>query len=113
MTMRLNPYMGHTGSPADGAVLVFACNAREARVLAFGELCGWFNECRYIDVRAERLRLHVDYLATLADRDKLAAGTPHVIDDPQSCPTCERWGVPPSEDGRTCLHCIDEEAIGG
>jgi hypothetical protein len=111
--MSLHPYMAHEGDPGDGAVLVFAHSAAQAKPLGFAELRGWSVECAFTDVRVKRLRAHVDYLMTLADQAKLAVGAQHVIDDLHTCPRCERWGVPPGEDGRTCLHCIDEEAIGG
>ena len=110
--MSLQPYMGHCGDPADGAVLVFANTAREVRPLVHAAISDWF-DAQYIDVRVNRLRDHIDWMRTLADPAKAAAGTPHVIDDPLTCEVCERWGSPPAEDGRHCLACIDAEAIGG
>lgn len=110
MAERLHPYMGYSGDPGEGAVLVFAHSAREAKPLAFGCLGAWF-ETDYIDTRVRRLRGDHAYLLTLADQDKLSAGAAHVIDDPPSCQSCNRWGTPLSADMR-CADCEAEAAHG-
>lgn len=96
---RLNPYMAHCGDPAEGAALVFAESAKEARRLAFDTLRGWF-DAEWIDTRVRRLRKHRDYLMGLYD------GKHAVCDDPDSCDVCGTWGAP--HDATGCEHCRDD-----
>lgn len=103
----LLPYIGFAGDPEQGAVLVFARNAREARPLAFRGVNGWI-DVDYTDIRVRRLREHLDYLYTLADADRLQAGRAHVLDDLPSCPSCETWGAPLTDDARACARCVGE-----
>lgn len=106
----LKPYMGWMGDdPADGACLVFAYTAREARRLAFDVLRGWFDDAQWIHARTRRLRLHAEWLRTQADQAALAEGRSHVIDDPASCKNCDRWG-PPINDTGSCERCAAEIA---
>ena len=53
--------MAYCGDPAEGAALVFAETAKEARRLAFDTLRDWF-DAEWIDTRVRRLRKHRDYL---------------------------------------------------
>lgn len=103
----LHAWMGFAGDPAEGAVLVFAPDWREAKRLAYVGLLGLF-AVDYLDVRCRRLREHGDYLRSLGDAARLAAGVAHVIDDPAGCPGCNTWGIPPTEDGLHCQHCAQE-----
>ena len=110
MADALNPYMAHCGEPGEGALLVFARTARDARKLAYPEISGPF-DCGYIDVRAELLRDHREYLMGLATEPG-----PHVLDNPPCCPVCERWGAPILASGKGCGNCYgddDEEAPHG
>lgn len=107
MAEALNPYMAHDGEPGEGAVLVFAPTAREARRLAWPVLTG-FTDAGWIDVRAERLRDHRDYLMGLAEKNE-----PHVLDNPPCCPVCERWGAPILASGKGCGNCYGDEAEDG
>lgn len=106
--MNLHPYMGWSGGdPADGALLVFATNAREARPIAYCGCSSWY-DIAYTDVRVRRLRTHADYLIGLADQDKLRAGLAHYVDDPPSCNRCDQWGTPINEFG-ICEDCMNDD----
>jgi hypothetical protein len=105
MSRILKPYMGWAGDSAEGAVLVFATTAREAKPIAFDLVRGWATDAEFVDVRVRRLRTHAAYLLTIADPAKLAAGLAHGLDDIPSCPGCELWGAP-IVDGR-CENCND------
>lgn len=94
----INPYMVFDGDPAEGAALVFAKTAREARKLGFNALREWFDS-EWINVRARRQREYQDYLMELYDDGRA------VIDDPPSCPVCEKWGSPIRDDGQGCDFC--------
>lgn len=106
--MSLNPYMAWCGEfPEEGAVLVFARTAREAKPLGFAELSGWCSDITWTDLRVRRLRKHRDYVMGLRDPQRL--DTPHTIDDPPSCERCHCWGVPLDE-ADVCTTCREDEA---
>lgn len=106
--MSLNPYMGFVGdAPEEGAVLVFAHDAREARPLAYLGLNS-LSEIDYVDVRVRRMRKHLEYLRTLGDAGKIAEDRSHVIDDPRSCDRCGTWGIPIPVAGGPCERCTAE-----
>lgn len=98
----LKPYIAWAcDDPAEGAALVWAYSARQARKIAHPWISGWlFPYVSYIDVRAKRLRKHADYLETLRQSDE-----PHVMDDVPVCPACELWGAPRVGDG--CANCLE------
>lgn len=100
----LHPYMGYAGEPSEGAVLVFAHTAREARKVAYDCVVGWC-DCEFIDVRCTRLRDDPEYLLTLAHPAKLESDTPHCVDDPPSCDACEMWGGRPIPERNCCTNC--------
>lgn len=101
--------MGWSGpDPAEGAVLVFANDRRQAKRLAFDVLRTWFNS-PYIDTRVRRLRQHAAWVRHLANPAALAAGRPHVVDAPASCRACNTWGTPLLETGE-CLSCAEAAA---
>ena len=102
----LNAYIGHAGEPQDGAVLVFARTARDAKPVAHDAIRGWF-DCAYTDVRVRRLRDNVPYLVTLADPAKFAAYIAHSVDDVPVCHDCETWGSP-LNDFDCCARCQAE-----
>jgi hypothetical protein len=100
----LNPYMGfdrECGAP-EGACLVFAHTAKEARVLAYGIVRGWFDS-QWIDTGVRRLR-DMPWLFAEADQAKLAEDVAHGIECPATCPTCELWGLERTAEGR-CIEC--------
>lgn len=88
----LKPFMAynrHEG-PSEGASLVLAPNARAAKPLAWRYSGEWYDD--YTDLAVRLIRDGSDVLP-LADQSKLAAGEPHVIDDPLSCQCCGQWGA--------------------
>ena len=102
----LKIYIASEGCPEEGAVLVFAHNAKEARTFAWPVLSGWGVE-EYIHVRANLLRGR-DFLYEQADQVKLKADIPHVVDDPRVCDGCHVWGMELDERGR-CEDCAEEQ----
>ena len=102
----LKPYMGFSrslGAP-EGAVLIFARTAREAKRISWGrffipDICD-----EYIDygVRLIRNGAHLMKLAT--------SNQPHVIESPPTCPRCELWGGESmrDSDGPCCEYCMGE-----
>lgn len=78
-------YSRHCG-PHEGAALVFANTAREARVIAqysftANEIC----DGDYLDL-AVRLIRDQPWLLKEMRKD-----TPHLVDSPRSCTVCEAW----------------------
>lgn len=104
----LKTYMGYSELPEDGAVLIFAHNAREAKRIGYPVSCGW-GDCDYIDYRAKLLRNHV-WLFKEADQEKLKTDIAHVNDNPATCKSCELWGSELDAEG-VCLDCREEEAF--
>lgn len=100
----MKTYMGYDGyiGREEGAVLIFAHNAKEAKRLAVPVIQSFFDS-DYIAVRACRL-WNRDHLFAEADQAKLAEGIAHVIEDPKCCVACECWGYPLGEDG-VCELC--------
>ncbi len=92
-------YMGFDGElgSGEGACLVFANNAKEAKKLAYPVVNSWFSN-GYMATRVLRLR-SLDYLFKLS-----RSAQPHVINFPGTCPVCESWGTGEIIDGscRTC-----------
>ena len=87
-----------------GAVLVIANSVRQARTLAWPFVRYW-NVEEWIDLAAHWLRDR--QLLWLADQQKLALGTPHVIESPLACETCELWGCGITVAG-LCCNCNGE-----
>jgi len=97
----LKAYMAHDGHPEEGAVLVFAHDAREAKKIAWPVLSGWDVE-EYIHVRVNLLR-DKSFLYDL----KRSEDIPHVIDNPTTCKGCELWGDELDNRGY-CEYCAEE-----
>jgi hypothetical protein len=93
----MKAYMAFDGDPQNGAALVFAESARQARKLAWDTLRGWFDS-EWINVRVRRLREHEGYLLSLYDGNA-------VLEDPPTCDVCETWGAPLGPDGNGCENC--------
>lgn len=101
----LNVYIGFSrqAGPSEGACLIFARTAREARPLAFGLISGWYDN-DYIDTGVRRLR-DKPWLFLEADQEKLGAGIAHAVECPRTCPRCELWGTHPPD-----AACAEETA---
>ena len=109
MDKTMNMYMGFSRAftPIEGAILIFAHTAREARKVGWNGF-GFELTDEYIDFSVRRIRSSHKWLFLEADRFKLAAGIPHVIDNPRTCKMCEMWGhAEISEDG-LCEDCKAE-----
>lgn len=94
----LRSYMASAGDPSEGAVLVFAYTAAEAKRLAFPAVRDWTN-CDYIEVRVKWLRSGCEHM-----RQK---DGPHVVYSPPSCDECELWWEEPLVDG-LCESCRED-----
>ncbi len=94
----IHPYSVYCGEPMDGAALVFAFTAKQA--IRIGRRYVSWMDCDYIDIRARRIRDHVDYLMTLYNREYPC------VESPPTCPVCEMWGAPIHKEG--CENCTPE-----
>lgn len=112
MPEKLNIYMGYARQigPHEGAVLIFAHTAREAKTVAWR---GWpmqdICDDDYISATAKRLR-DAEHLYKEADQEKLKAGIPHEIDSPRCCADCGYWGFELDKEGfcETCAEYREE-----
>lgn len=101
-------YMVCAGQDSEeGALLVFAHTAREARKLAW-QKSHWLSDwCDYIDVRATLIKT-ANWLWAEADKEKLAQDIPHIVDEPLCCEDCWRWGHSPVGADYICDECREE-----
>lgn len=101
----LKAYMAYDGQngASEGACLVFARRADDAKVVAFPILSNW--GCEWLDVRA-RIIKDADHLFAEANKEKLAQGIPHAIESPKTCRECDLWGEYIYLDG-VCEDCRD------
>jgi hypothetical protein len=91
ISTKLHPYMVFDGDdPEEGACLVFAHNAREARLIGFPTVSMWCDG-EWIQCHSRRLWNH-NFLFGEGDPEKLAANEPHCIESPKACKTCRLWG---------------------
>lgn len=101
----MKPYVAFSrgAGSAEGAVLVIANTARQARNLAWGHC---LNVEDWLDQSVLLIRNNEDILA-LADQEKVEANVPHVIDSPEGCTKCGMWGMPLSENDlcECCSEC--------
>lgn len=104
----MNAYMVYSriAGSLEGAVLAFAHTVQEARKISWRVVDLITDE--WIDVAARRLD-HEPWLFDQANKEKLAAEIPHVIESPTACKCCETWGHDLDERG-LCEACADEEA---
>lgn len=99
----LNTYMGFSRSAGseEGACLVFAYTAKEARKIAHLVICDLFDG-EWIDTAVRRLR-DKPWLYDEANPVKLESDTPHFVECPIGCETCGMWGFE-RKDGH-CTNC--------
>ena len=105
----LNAYVifSRNGDVENGAALVFAHTAQEARVVGWRGIGSDLTD-EYTDLAANRLR-NKPWLFDEALAVKFANDEAHVIDDPKSCRTCEWWGQSPIGKDGLCEKCREEE----
>lgn len=103
----MKAYMGFSiGAGArEGAILIFAHTAREAKKVGYPHLNDWVEE--FIDFGV-RLIKDADWLFLEADQNKLADHISHVI-EPKYCNQCGMWGHAVIRNG-LCTDCITEVA---
>ncbi len=103
----MKAYMAYSeyNSPIEGAILVFADDAKEAKKIAWASNTFVRDICdgEYTDLRIKWLK-QFHWFVPLGDREKIAAGISHVIESPLSCPGCNYWGVDIATDGE-CMDC--------
>ena len=99
-------YMGYddAAGSGEGAVLVFANDAKEAKNMAWEELQGWNFDTEYIDVRAKWLK-ESEYLRPFAE-----SKGPHVVNNPPTCDNCEMWGISELDKHGICSDCTQDAA---
>ena len=105
----MKTYMAYAGdAPEDGALLVFAHTAKEARQVSWVSVANLMG-CDYIDVRVVWLKVNAPHLVAAANSAKMVLGEAHVIEYPPSCSSCCLWGDdrPIEENGR-CADCNED-----
>lgn len=88
--------------PEEGAILVIAQSAKEAKPLAWKSGACW-NVDGWTDL-AIRLIRDDTHVLPLADQESLKLGEPHIIDSPFGCDKCGFWGAGITED-KLCGNC--------
>lgn len=98
---QVKPYMAFSrfDGPEEGAVLVLAQTAKEARRLAWqsGEC---LNVHDWIDLAVRWIKDAT--ITALANQDKLKASVSHVVGSPAGCDACGYWGVGVTLEGLCC-----------
>ncbi len=111
----MKPYMAfsrHDG-PVEGAILVIANTAKEARWLAWQS-----GDCQnvenWLDQAVKLIRDKT--IMALANQDKLARNESHVVWSPVGCKSCGYWGAGITADNLCCecnefpgdelVHCL-------
>ena len=106
----MKAYMGfdNLGGASEGAILIFAHTAREAKKVAWNDHSFIQDICDgdYINLRVTLMK-DCDYIFKEANQDKLKANIPHVIESPTVCKDCELWGEELNEAGY-CQGCQDD-----
>ncbi len=98
----MKAYMAYDNvcGPSEGACLVFANTAREAKKISFPTVRGWL-DTEFTDHRVKLL--HDTHLFDLKAKD-----SPHVIENPPVCENCETWGGHPVDAPGHCGFCEAE-----
>lgn len=87
--------------PEDGAALIFAHTAKEAKRMAWKASCMDFESFTDLGIRLMR---DTRFIIPLADQNKLKADIPHIVDSPDGCLVCGHWGAGLTIDG-LCGNC--------
>ena len=102
----MKAYMGWDGAgdPSDGAALIFAHNAKEAKKVFWNSCAGSIAGERYIDSQVTWLRDRpwlFDEMPVSAE----VGDKPCVLDSPRSCRCCGCWGHEPIGKDERCDTC--------
>ncbi|MHB1681108.1 MAG: hypothetical protein ACYCTB_11490 [bacterium] len=101
----LKAYMGSEEDTSEGACLIFAHTAKEAKKVGYNDcLRSW--DINYINVRIKKLK-QTEFLFSQANQKKLKSGIAHVIEEPIVCSQCETWGCDELTDG-LCESCREQ-----
>jgi hypothetical protein len=109
----LKPYMiySRTAGPQEGAALVFAHTAREARKIGWNGIGSDLTGGEFTDLAAGLIH-DGNYLFADANPDKLAKDESHVIDSPRGCDQCEMWGQSAIGEDGLCEGCRENREPG-
>ena len=99
----LKPYMAYSREMGaqECAILIFAPTAKEAKKL--GWLARDFLTDEFTDLAVKFLK-DEPWIFKDANQEKLHLRTPHVIENPSCCKSCEHWGLKLNENG-LCEDC--------
>lgn len=106
MTLSAYSVYDHVAGQSEGAVLVFANRAADAKQMAFGTIRSWLDS-EWIDVRAMWLSRDAAWLAEQEGVD--LEGPPRMIESPKYCQRCEAWGSAPLDSEGICDSCREDE----
>jgi len=109
--LKLRAYMlfDCKSGPAEGAVLVFAHSAMEAKRLGWRTIQEWTGT-EYLNVVARHMPSEQGWLAAQEGVD--LESEPRMIGSPQCCDRCELWGTAPLiqlSGESVCETCADED----
>lgn len=90
----------------EGASLVFAHTAKEAKQEGYGNALSYFTN-DYTDIAVTLIK-DGEHLFEQANPEKLANDMPHVIFAPTSCKACNLWGYKLNEQGY-CEDCWNDK----
>ena len=105
--MSLNAYMGYSRNmgPSEGAVLIFAHTAREAKRVGMRSVLSDITGGDFLDMAIRRIR--EPGVERHGDAEKLARDEPHMNDSPNGCCDCECWFAAPYDAAGRCESCAE------
>jgi hypothetical protein len=107
MNKRLKPYMAGGDDMSEGAVLIFAYDAKQAKQMAWHNgIIREVTDGEYLQLRVKWLK-HDDFMFKEANQEKLMIGEPHIVESPMSCKNCDLWGLELNDDGY-CEGCAEQ-----
>ena len=99
----MKAYMGYSREAGsdDGAILIFANNAKEARKIGYTEAMASLGCESWIDFAVCLIKN--PQIFSEANDMKIMRGEAHIILEPELCPTCQTWGS--VRKGNHCEFC--------
>jgi hypothetical protein len=111
MDTKLKPYMGcYQDEPHEGAILIFAHTAKEAKKVGWNEP-SWIRDAvdSYLDFRVTLIK-NAPSIFKDGVQEKLLLNIPHVNESPASCKECGLWGMELNLKA-LCDSCEDDEMV--
>jgi hypothetical protein len=108
----LKPYIGYSRSlgASDGAILIFANSAREAKKIGFPYVDNLLT-FEFTDFAVNRL-WDRDFVFVDADPNLVKGNIPHVIDNPTCCEDCGYFGHEKiNPESGICIACENESSL--